>query len=119
MTGLAASRVAQSIGRAIAPRKPTRVSEWAAANRILSDNDINIGGQYLQTNEAIGYVVIDLDARSSDLALEKLAQVGGMVLPAAIGVIAERVGLRPGLSLLVVSNLVVAAVAMRFVAKLR
>jgi phage terminase large subunit GpA-like protein len=37
MTGLAASRVAHSIGRAIAPRKPTRVSEWAAANRILSD----------------------------------------------------------------------------------
>jgi len=48
-------------------------------NRILSDNDINIGGQYLQTNEAIGYVVIDLDARSSDLALEKLAQVPGTI----------------------------------------
>lgn len=46
-------------------------------NRILSDNDINISAQYLQTREDIGYVVIDLDARSSDVALEKLAQVPG------------------------------------------
>ena len=48
-------------------------------NSILSDNQINIAGQYLQTNEAVGYVVIDLDARSSDLALEKLAQVPGTI----------------------------------------
>jgi D-3-phosphoglycerate dehydrogenase len=48
-------------------------------NRILSDNDINISAQYLQTNEAIGYVVIDMDARSSDLALQKLAQVPGTI----------------------------------------
>ena len=46
-------------------------------NRILSDNDINISAQYLQTREDVGYVVIDMDARSSDLALEKLAQVPG------------------------------------------
>ncbi|GAA3988881.1 phosphoglycerate dehydrogenase [Comamonas faecalis] len=46
-------------------------------NRILSDNDVNISAQYLQTNEAIGYVVIDLDAKSSDLALHKLAEVPG------------------------------------------
>ncbi|MBS0291561.1 MAG: phosphoglycerate dehydrogenase, partial [Proteobacteria bacterium] len=46
-------------------------------NGILSDNQINIASQYLQTNEAVGYVVIDLDARSSDLALQKLAQVPG------------------------------------------
>jgi hypothetical protein len=38
-------------------------------NRILSDNQINISAQYLQTNEKIGYVVIDIDAASSDLAL--------------------------------------------------
>jgi D-3-phosphoglycerate dehydrogenase len=48
-------------------------------NSILSDNHINIAAQYLQTNEKIGYVVIDLDARSSDLALEKLAQVPGTI----------------------------------------
>lgn len=44
-------------------------------NRILSDNQINISAQYLQTNEKIGYVVIDIDAASSDLALDKLAHV--------------------------------------------
>ncbi|MGD9774734.1 phosphoglycerate dehydrogenase [Diaphorobacter sp.] len=48
-------------------------------NRILSDNHINISGQYLQTNDKVGYVVIDLDARSSDLALDKLAQVPGTI----------------------------------------
>ena len=46
-------------------------------NRIFSDNQINISAQYLQTNEKIGYVVIDIDAASSDLALDKLAQVSG------------------------------------------
>jgi len=48
-------------------------------NRILSDNHINIAAQYLQTNEAVGYVVIDMDAASSDLALDKLAQVPGTI----------------------------------------
>ncbi len=49
----------------------------SAVNQVFSDNKINIAGQFLQTNEAIGYVVIDIDAASSDLALEKLAQVPG------------------------------------------
>ncbi len=44
-------------------------------NKVFSDNRINIASQYLQTNEAIGYVVIDIDAASSDVALSKLAQV--------------------------------------------
>ena len=48
-------------------------------NRIFSDNHINIAAQYLQTNEAVGYVVIDIDAASSDLALDKLAQVTGTI----------------------------------------
>ena len=48
-------------------------------NRIFSDNHINIASQYLQTNEKIGYVVIDLDAGSSELAREKLAQVPGTI----------------------------------------
>jgi len=48
-------------------------------NRIFSDNQINISAQYLQTNEKIGYVVIDLDAGSSERALEKLAQVPGTI----------------------------------------
>ena len=48
-------------------------------NQILADNQINISAQFLQTNEKVGYVVIDMDARSSDLALEKLAQVPGTI----------------------------------------
>jgi D-3-phosphoglycerate dehydrogenase len=46
-------------------------------NKIFSDNNINISSQFLQTNEKIGYVVMDIDAASSDLALEKLAKVNG------------------------------------------
>ncbi len=48
-------------------------------NKIFSDNAINIAAQYLQTNDKVGYVVIDLDAGSSELALEKLAQVPGTI----------------------------------------
>jgi D-3-phosphoglycerate dehydrogenase / 2-oxoglutarate reductase len=48
-------------------------------NGILSDNQVNIAAQYLQTNEAVGYVVIDMDAASSDMAQEKLAQVPGTI----------------------------------------
>ena len=48
-------------------------------NKIFSDNKINIASQYLQTNEKVGYVVTDIDAASSDLALEKLAKVPGTI----------------------------------------
>ena len=48
-------------------------------NRVFSDNRINIASQYLQTNEAIGYVVIDIDAAHSDMALAKLADVPGTI----------------------------------------
>ena len=48
-------------------------------NRVFSDNHINIAAQYLQTNEAVGYVVIDIDAAYSDMALAKLATVPGTI----------------------------------------
>ena len=48
-------------------------------NRVFSDNGINIASQYLQTNEAIGYVVIDIDAAHSDIALIKLAGIQGTI----------------------------------------
>ncbi len=48
-------------------------------NRVFSENHINIASQYLQTNEAIGYVVIDIDAAHSDMALAKLADVPGTI----------------------------------------
>lgn len=44
-------------------------------NRVFADNHINVAAQYLQTNAAIGYVVMDVDAASSELALQKLQQV--------------------------------------------
>ena len=46
-------------------------------NRIFSDRHINIAAQYLQTRADVGYVVIDIDAEHSDLALSKLAEVQG------------------------------------------
>jgi D-3-phosphoglycerate dehydrogenase len=44
-------------------------------NQVFAENHINVAAQYLQTNESIGYVVMDIDAASSDLALQKLQQV--------------------------------------------
>jgi D-3-phosphoglycerate dehydrogenase len=48
-------------------------------NGIFSDNNINITGQYLRTSENIGYMVMDVDASNSDLALEKVKEVEGTV----------------------------------------
>ena len=48
-------------------------------NRIFSENDINIAAQYLQTNDKVGYVVIEVDADYSDLALKELKLVKGTV----------------------------------------
>ena len=50
-----------------------------AINSILADNSINICGQYLQTAEDIGYVVIDVSADASELALEKIKEVEGTI----------------------------------------
>lgn len=48
-------------------------------NRLFSDNNINICSQFLQTNEKIGYVVMDIDKAQSGLALEKLREVEGTI----------------------------------------
>jgi D-3-phosphoglycerate dehydrogenase / 2-oxoglutarate reductase len=48
-------------------------------NTVFADNGINIGGQYLQTNDKIGYVVIDVDSEYSQLALEKLRNIEGTI----------------------------------------
>src|SRR5690606_41581245 len=44
-------------------------------NQVVASNGINISGQYLQTNEKVGDVAIDVDAAYSDLALKKLNEV--------------------------------------------
>jgi D-3-phosphoglycerate dehydrogenase len=41
----------------------------------LSANNINILGQYLKTNEEIGYVVLDVDKKLSSKALSLLKDV--------------------------------------------
>ena len=48
-------------------------------NQVFSENSINVCGQYLQTKEDIGYVVIDVDKAYGELALEKLRQVKGTI----------------------------------------
>lgn len=48
-------------------------------NTVFSDNGINIAGQYLQTNEEVGYVVIDVDKAYSQMALEKLRTIDGTI----------------------------------------
>jgi D-3-phosphoglycerate dehydrogenase len=44
-------------------------------NGALSRNKINIVGQYLKTNEKIGYVVVDVDKRLSGRAAKLLKEV--------------------------------------------
>ncbi|WP_372828071.1 phosphoglycerate dehydrogenase [Polaromonas sp.] len=51
----------------------------AEINRVFAGDGINIASQFLQTNEAIGYVVIDIDAARSDRALARLAEVPGTI----------------------------------------
>jgi len=51
----------------------------SAINSVFSENNLNVSAQYLQTNETIGYVVIDIDAEYSDLALAKLAAIEGTI----------------------------------------
>lgn len=47
----------------------------SAINTALSKNNINIVGQYLKTNEDIGYVVLDVDKKLSKKAVELLKEV--------------------------------------------
>jgi Phosphoglycerate dehydrogenase and related dehydrogenases len=47
----------------------------SAINTQLSNNKINILGQYLKTNEEIGYVVLDVDRKLSNKALQLLKEI--------------------------------------------
>jgi len=48
-------------------------------NSVFSKNRINITGEYLMTNARIGYVVIDVEAASSRIALKALAAIEGTI----------------------------------------
>jgi D-3-phosphoglycerate dehydrogenase len=51
----------------------------SAINSIFAENQINIGSQFLQTTDKIGYVVIDVDRDYSDMALQKLSEIEGTI----------------------------------------
>ena len=51
----------------------------SAINSVFSETGVNVSAQYLQTNDAIGYVVIDVDAEYSDVALARLAAIEGTI----------------------------------------
>ncbi len=48
-------------------------------NSVFSEHNINISGQYLQTNDKVGYVVMDIDAEHSDWALKQLQKIPGTI----------------------------------------
>ncbi|MEK0422684.1 MAG: phosphoglycerate dehydrogenase [Bacteroidota bacterium] len=47
----------------------------SAINTVMSKNKINIVGQYLKTNEEVGYVVLDVDSKLSKKAIDLLRDV--------------------------------------------
>ena len=51
----------------------------SAINTQLSNHNINIVGQYLKTNDDIGYVVLDVDKKLSSQAFELLKNVKGTI----------------------------------------
>jgi D-3-phosphoglycerate dehydrogenase len=51
----------------------------AQINERFSANGINIAAQYLQTNEYVGYVVLDVDASASQVALDQLSNIDGTI----------------------------------------
>lgn len=51
----------------------------AEINRILAGHDINIEGQYLKTNETIGYVITDIDKRYDKAVIKDLKGLRGTI----------------------------------------
>ena len=48
-------------------------------NQTFAQHNINIAAQYLQTDDQIGYVVIDIEAQDSEIALRELKQIDGTI----------------------------------------
>jgi len=51
----------------------------AHINERFSEHKVNISAQYLQTNEHIGYCVMDVDAAASEIAIDELQSVPGTI----------------------------------------
>ncbi|RUO80796.1 phosphoglycerate dehydrogenase [Idiomarina tyrosinivorans] len=50
-----------------------------AINQVISESSMNVSGQYLQTDEAIGYVVIDVDSQDTQAILQRLKDIPGTI----------------------------------------
>ncbi|WP_209330274.1 phosphoglycerate dehydrogenase [Lunatimonas salinarum] len=51
----------------------------AKINQILANHEINIVGQYLKTNERIGYVITDIDKAYSSRVIDDLKNIQGTI----------------------------------------
>ena len=51
----------------------------AEINNVLAEHGINIGGQYLKTNDIIGYVITDIDKNYGEEAIKDLKRVRGTI----------------------------------------
>ena len=47
----------------------------AKINNVLADHEINIVGQYLKTNESIGYVITDIDKAYDKQVIKSLKAI--------------------------------------------
>jgi D-3-phosphoglycerate dehydrogenase len=48
-------------------------------NQAFAENSINIAAQYLQTDDKVGYVVIEIETSDSQLALKTLKAIKGTI----------------------------------------
>jgi len=48
-------------------------------NMCFADNEINIAAQYLQTDDQVGYVVIDVDAKDREVGMQNLKNIPGTI----------------------------------------
>ena len=51
----------------------------AKLNHIFAKNNINITGQYLKTNEHIGYVIVDIDKNYTEEFIQEVKEVEGTI----------------------------------------
>ena len=51
----------------------------SAINQVFAQHGINIAGQYLRTDEKLGYVVMDIEAGTLDLPMTPLLEIAGTI----------------------------------------
>jgi D-3-phosphoglycerate dehydrogenase len=51
----------------------------SAINQVIAQHGLNIAGQYLRTDEKLGYVVMDIGATATPLPIAQLADIAGTI----------------------------------------